>query len=1265
MNREEVDWLCRASSPLSPLPSSPEDNEGDGDDETVALSPTVLRSPRSPTPTRTTTNFGATELDSDPDPDERVSKRPRISLGDGLDPSMPLPQIAKHATPPDEARDDAQQLAACRRDEATSITPNALPLATIDAAETTNETHLHQQYTPANGATVLLRDRSVEASSSWMNEPLSMVFASHGASQEVRQLQQELGSQDLDDWTPSSQVISSSPAMTGLLSPIARPWLGRVPATDETAPDDSRVFVMEHDCVDSDEDEDGERNVDDEGTEAVGAEAGVEADAEVEASAVAAAEADEMEDYEGDDMWDTARLDELDGELGLFQPTTRPTSIDKGKSRAQDVCDDEPFAEENSEEQLREFGFGHLPQGFETAGSHTQGSTVGTFVFRSKAMPKQISKAELDRIRALLDADDEADGAGEQPNTQRPTIATRELPEFVPPMRNKPSDRIQDQEQIQELASKVAASTPQLARRLIATTSQAPNLPTSSHPVTPQTGSMAASSDVFGPALVPLALFARANRRPFPAPSEEALQKSRAMIAYSPPQARLPSRGMPSPNPNHKAETPTKVGRRSPLLPIENGFVPAASVVPSSSIATAEVELPTISLSTKPPVPASTSEAATPQSIRTSMRPSSAFRPPLLGSPTTLASTPAGMKAAPAMRRLNLGMTPRARVGANGSPVPKFTTPFKNGKRPEGLTPAGVVRVDGTPAQGANTVKATTKINKAKPPSEVVRRRGITTVFDLSALKEARQSLRQFGLYPATVDEATLRVLGMWVLLKAATGHQVMRTDPLSTAHRPREIIQMEHASAEKYTFQGVLGAPQALQSLVSAGCDYATQPWVSNHWSLVVWKLASYIRVQPGMYKHAEWWSFEAVVRQLKYRYEREINQAQRSCIKRVQERDSSSASPMVLCVSKIRYGDPESFGDEVEEEYTGRKDVVGIDLTDGWYRIRANVDSTLKSAVERGKLRVGSKIAVSGARLEGSSEGIDVLEALTNTSLAITGNSTSLARWDARLGFAGHAFVATLASLSSAGGIVPLLDLIIERVFPRGYIDAGKGAGSEPWNEAEERRRQEEWLNGSSNTRKGLTGKAAKANALWDELTDMLREAVHTSSSGPETTQQSCSDDHDPDETLDRLEESASRIQRANIVRRLPSRHVTSCLNKLAERADRAKERGIHAYDADQLQTHCAPRNVRSFRVIRIRDARVKDETKPLRTAQLTVWDCDNLGDDFLREGRRYLITNVVPKGVWNLRSSEITLSTRKDAKWKRLAASGAPIDANIDSL
>jgi breast cancer 2 susceptibility protein len=76
------------------------------------------------------------------------------------------------------------------------------------------------------------------------------------------------------------------------------------------------------------------------------------------------------------------------------------------------------------------------------------------------------------------------------------------------------------------------------------------------------------------------------------------------------------------------------------------------------------------------------------------------------------------------------------------------------------------------------------------------------------------------------------------------------------------------------------------------------------------------------------------------------------------------------------------------------------------------------------------------------------------------ITGNSTSLARWHTRLGYHSAPFVAGLSSLSSDGGSIALMDIVIERVYPLAFTNASKGAAYEPpWNEEEESIRQDKW--------------------------------------------------------------------------------------------------------------------------------------------------------------------------------------------------------------
>lgn len=71
-----------------------------------------------------------------------------------------------------------------------------------------------------------------------------------------------------------------------------------------------------------------------------------------------------------------------------------------------------------------------------------------------------------------------------------------------------------------------------------------------------------------------------------------------------------------------------------------------------------------------------------------------------------------------------------------------------------------------------------------------------------------------------------------------------------------------------------------------------------------IVWKLASYARAFPDAARAdaGTLLSKHSVLSQLKYRYEREVNRAQFSALRRVLEQDCSPATPMVLCVSAVR---------------------------------------------------------------------------------------------------------------------------------------------------------------------------------------------------------------------------------------------------------------------------------------------------------------------------------------------------------------------------
>ncbi|BGP30706.1 hypothetical protein JCM10296v2_002463 [Rhodotorula toruloides] len=737
-----------------------------------------------------------------------------------------------------------------------------------------------------------------------------------------------------------------------------------------------------------------------------------------------------------------------------------------------------------------------------------------------------------------------------------------------------------------------------------------------------------------------------------------------------------------SAKPSASNDSSLSAGRRTPLIPLINGGekdgMQAKECAAEKDSETASSD--TMRSSKSPPPPPEDDTAPSSDAVRTNAGPVSvvpvaprppiapvgissapsrpgSFRPPLLShtatparrpnsaytplhpsrliSPASVAGSSTPNPLLSQQRRLNFGMTPlrkphhlantRAATPGSGAGGKGFKTPWKDGKRPEGLTPMGLK--DKLAAQKASVKKVETS---AKPSGDKktsrlseadLAKREKAKVFDLEAnLGFERYGLTS-GMRPQTHYYEALQEIGI-----------------------PDAVLDMDSTSGASYTFscgRGVVDAFSTLQALVFERMpeekDLVTLPWVKNHWSLVLWKLASYVRSRPDLLN--EWWSFDRVMAQLRYRYEREVNRAERSAIKRIQEQDSPASLPMVLCVSQIRWDEPSDDSGADPDTLV----IVGLELTDGWYRIRTNVDRTLMSACERGKIVVGSKIAVMGAKLDCSKdEGSDVLQALGRSTLIITGNSTFLAPWHAKLGFRPEPFVASLASISSVGGLVPLLDIYVDRAFPRGYTELRKGRSGETWGEEEEAARAKEWERGRKRIEAKMTDELEKAGVEEDELVELLREAVGRYDAAPT----SASLTEEPDEILDRLESAPNKQA---IIRKLTAQQVQACFALAQENAQASRYRAVEDLQKELAEKY-PPRQVRCFCVLRISDAR--EGTKSVkRTAQLTVWDAEMFDADFFREGQRFMLSNTLPKGSWKTKDSEIGLATRRDSRWRRI--------------
>ncbi|OWZ37873.1 breast cancer 2 susceptibility protein [Cryptococcus neoformans c45] len=534
-------------------------------------------------------------------------------------------------------------------------------------------------------------------------------------------------------------------------------------------------------------------------------------------------------------------------------------------------------------------------------------------------------------------------------------------------------------------------------------------------------------------------------------------------------------------------------------------------------------------------------------------------------------------------RRIGLGVTSTVLRSR-----PKFITPF---------------RTTTIPTKGSMT------------PSLQIQKSLYNPVFDLT-MPSQRLSLKQYHLHPQYNTYEELVEMGI-----------------------PNDICAISPATAQYYQFlfkdNTHVGTDEALAVMRRCGCALVTPEWTKNHWVQILWKLAGEVQARPDLL--TEKWSWEEVISQLKYRYEREFGVAQRPLVRRILERDSSPSLPMVLLVSTIHSIDGEDGS------------VGSLELTDGWYCINAQIDDCLKRAVVKGKIVVGRKLAITGAKLQSSSEGTDVFEARKTCRLVLSGNSTSLARWHARLGMRSQPYISGLSSLSVDGGVITLMDIVIERLFPIAFTNGDRNIRESPWNEEEEKRRQDKWKERYWSERTRLMEWKEKEVEKVRDLGALLTQyAIETSPAGLQ------------EESSDTMENEFEELLHAkdllSRMRNFSSIQISHLARYAQLRLSREMEEGRIEVETE-LETICPPRDVRDFRMIRFRDGR-EGHREAFRKGMLSVWDARALGSTILKEGKRYLVSNLVPgkSGDWRVgrrqsSMAEVYLHTRRDTRWVAL--------------
>lgn len=265
-------------------------------------------------------------------------------------------------------------------------------------------------------------------------------------------------------------------------------------------------------------------------------------------------------------------------------------------------------------------------------------------------------------------------------------------------------------------------------------------------------------------------------------------------------------------------------------------------------------------------------------------------------------------------------------------------------------------------------------------------------------------------------------------------------------------------------TFSGDTIGPEDFMGLLKVSVDsphLLTEAWVRNQWRWVVWKLASYERRFPSVFG-GKYLTPKNVFQELCHRYNKECSKSRRSALKRIFEKDDISSRYMVLCVSSISIPQPaipvdqqsQNGSQEPQEPQPGKASEEGnpgskcmwIELTDGWYPVKVQLDEYLSEALISGKIYEGQKLRICGAQRCGSDSGQDPLEAPDSVWLRVFVNGTRRAEWDAKLGFQkSRAFTVSLFSLKGMGGPIPSVEVCILRVYPPIYSELISGEGDE----------------------------------------------------------------------------------------------------------------------------------------------------------------------------------------------------------------------------
>ncbi|XP_057808208.1 protein BREAST CANCER SUSCEPTIBILITY 2 homolog B-like [Salvia miltiorrhiza] len=427
----------------------------------------------------------------------------------------------------------------------------------------------------------------------------------------------------------------------------------------------------------------------------------------------------------------------------------------------------------------------------------------------------------------------------------------------------------------------------------------------------------------------------------------------------------------------------------------------------------------------------------------------------------------------------------------------------------------------------------------------------------------------------------------------------------------PEYVKRMDPVAAESYTLQNKMSSecigPEAFYSMLSqsgASIQHLTKEWVANHYKWIIWKLASYERSYAEKFS-GKLLNVSSVLEELQYRYEREVNHGHRSLIKKMLDGDIPPSSMMVLCVSSILEDSDPQCGNQSVPQEGGYANASRIELTDGWYSVKALLDEQLSQKLASRKLFLGQKIRIWGAKLCGWLGPVSPFQASQTISLLLHINGTYRCHWAERLGLCKRAGdPLAFRCIKGNGGVVPSTLVGVTRTYPVLY--------------------RERLSNGSFVVRSERL--EAKALQSYNQRRDLLAEGIM--SAFQRDTEFDVGDDHEREEGAKLMKLLETAAEPEVLMAGMSSKQLASFASykaKLEAKRQLEIQRSIEKAVED---AGLGERQTTPFLRLKVVGLMKKGqrECSPLK-GLITIWNPTQKQTLELREGQAYAVGGLVP--------------------------------------